>query len=141
MKWFQARGQQSDVAVSTRIRLARNVKGLSFGSRLHSAQAEKLIEEVKEAAAKGATAFSLIRVDEIRPEERMALYEKHLISREMMDKKPAALLLSEDESISVMINEEDHLRIQVMSAGIALKGCLEEAMKLGALVQQRLYFG
>ena len=81
MKWFQARGQQSDVAVSTRIRLARNVKGLSFGSRLQSAQAEKLIEEVKEAAAKGATAFSLIRVDEITPEERMALYEKHLISR------------------------------------------------------------
>lgn len=140
MKWFQARGQQSDVAVSTRIRLARNVKGLSFGSRLHSAQAEKLIEEVKEAAAKGATAFSLIRVDEIRPEERMALYEKHLISREMMDKKPAALLLSEDESISVMINEEDHLRIQVMSAGIALKECLEEAMKLDALLQQSLYF-
>ncbi len=140
MKWFQARGQQSDVAVSTRIRLARNVKGLSFGSRLHSAQAEKLIEEVKEAAAKGATAFSLIRVDEITPEERMALYEKHLISREMMDKKPAALLLSEDESISVMINEEDHLRIQVMSAGIALKECLEEAMKLDALLQQSLYF-
>ena len=136
MKWFQARGQQSDVAVSTRIRLARNVKGLSFGSRLQSAQAEKLIEEVKEAAAKGATAFSLIRVDEITPEERMALYEKHLISREMMDKKPAALLLSEDESISVMINEEDHLRIQVMSAGIALKECLEEAMKLDALLQQ-----
>lgn len=140
MKWFQARGQQSDVAVSTRIRLARNVKGLSFGSRLQSAQAEKLIEEVKEAAAKGATAFSLIRVDEITPEERMALYEKHLISREMMDKKPAALLLSEDESISVMINEEDHLRIQVMSAGIALKECLEEAMKLDALLQQSLYF-
>ena len=140
MKWFQARGQQSDVAVSTRIRLARNVKGLSFGSRLHSTQAEKLIEEVKEAAAKGATAFSLIRVDEITPEERMALYEKHLISREMMDKKPAALLLSEDESISVMINEEDHLRIQVMSAGIALKECLEEAMKLDALLQQSLYF-
>ena len=140
MKWFQARGQQSDVAVSTRIRLARNVKGLSFGSRLQSAQAEKLIEEVKEAAAKGATAFSLIRVDEITPEERMALYEKHLISREMMDKKPAALLLSEDESISVMINEEDHLRIQVMSAGIALKECLEKAMKLDALLQQSLYF-
>ena len=92
MKWFQARGSNRMCLASTRIRLARNVKGLSFGSRLHSTQAEKLIEEVKEAAAKGATAFSLIRVDEITPEERMALYEKHLISREMMDKKPAALL-------------------------------------------------
>lgn len=141
MKWFEAKGEQSDIAVSTRVRLARNVKGLPFGSRLEQKQAEKLIEGVKEAAAKMAGRhFSLIRIDQIEPQERMALYEKHLISRELMEKQPAGLLLSEDESLSVMINEEDHLRMQVMSAGIALAECLDEALKLDSLLQESLYF-
>ena len=141
MKWFEAKGEQSDIAVSTRVRLARNVKGLPFGSRLEQKQAEKLIEDVKEAAAKMAGRhFSLIRIDQIEPQERMALYEKHLISRELMKKQPAGLLLSEDESLSVMINEEDHLRMQVMSAGIALAECLDEALKLDSLLQESLYF-
>lgn len=141
MKWFEAKGEQSDIAVSTRIRLARNVKGLPFGNRLEQGQAEKLMGDVKEAAAKMAgKQFALIRIDQIEPQERMALYEKHLISRELMEKRPAGLLLSEDEAFSVMINEEDHLRMQVMSAGIALKECLDDALKLDSLLQESLYF-
>lgn len=141
MKWFEENGQESALAVSTRIRLARNFAGLPFGRRLQPQQVEEIIHQVKQATEKMAgKAFILIPLEKITPVERQALCEKHLISPDLLEKNPAALLLSQDEAISVMINEEDHLRLQVMGAGIAPKQCLEEALRLDALLQESISF-
>lgn len=139
-KWYTKQGPGPDLAVSTRVRLARNVQGLPFGQRLTREQAESLIARVEEAARRAASPFQTVRMDQLTPQQRMDLYEKHLISREMMNKAPAALLISQDEACSVMVNEEDHLRIQVMSAGQALDQCLEEALRMGALLEESLDF-
>lgn len=140
MKWYEKQAKGSDIAVSTRVRLARNVQGLPFGDRLSREQAETLISRAEAAAQRAALPFRTLRIDQIPPQQRADLYEKHLISREMMQKSPAALLISQDEACSVMVNEEDHLRIQVMSAGIDLDRCLEEALRLSSLLEESLEF-
>lgn len=140
VKWYEKQGPGPELAVSTRVRLARNVQGLPFGERLTREQAESLISRVEEAARRAAAPFQTVRMDQLAPQQRADLYEKHLISREMMNKSPAALLISQDEARSILVNEEDHLRIQVMSAGEALDKCLEEALRVGALLEESLEF-
>ena len=140
VKWYEKQGPGPELAVSTRVRLARNVQGLPFGERLTREQAESLIGRVEEAARRAAAPFQTVRMDQLAPQQRADLYEKHLISREMMNKSPAALLISQDEARSILVNEEDHLRIQVMSAGEALDKCLEEALRVGALLEESLEF-
>lgn len=141
MKWVEITGTHGAIAVSTRIRLARNLKGLPFGEKLTDQQAEELIEKVEQAASPAAgKKFVTRRMAELSGAEKAALYEKHLISREMLARKHAAVLLSEGEDISVMVGEEDHIRMQVLAGGMALKQCLEEAMRMDALLQENLYF-
>ncbi len=140
MKWYEKEGKGPDIAVSTRVRLARNVQGFPFGNRLSREQAETLISRAEAAVQRAALPFHTLRIDQIPPQQRADLYEKHLISRELMQKAPAALLISQDESCSMMVNEEDHLRIQVMGAGVDLDHCLEEALRLNAFLEESLEF-
>ena len=140
VKWYEKQGPGPELAVSTRVRLALTVHGLHFGDRLTRELAESLIGRVEEAARRAAAPFQTVRMDQLAPQQRADLYEKHLISREMMNKSPAALLISQDEARSILVNEEDHLRIQVMSAGEALDKCLEEALRVGALLEESLEF-
>lgn len=141
MNWVEITGTHGAIAVSTRIRLARNLKGLPFGEKLSDRQAEDLIAKVEQAVAPAAgKGFTTHRMSALSGAEKAALYEKHLISREMLARRNAAVLLSRGEDISVMVGEEDHIRLQVLAGGMALKDCLEEAMRMDALLQESLYF-
>lgn len=109
----------TDIILSCRVRLARNVRGLPFVSKMTMEQAESFIREVNEAINKDG-AYRLMHMVDLGDNERMRLVERHLCSRELAVEPKGALLLSRDETMSIMINEEDHIRIQCILPGLDL---------------------
>src|SRR5687767_11141042 len=122
--WLDASGEHSDIVISTRIRLARNIEGYAFSGRARDGERLRILAQVKDAV-QGIPRLRegvMLRVDELKPEDRLLLHERHLVSKELAgldNQQPvragAALFLSDDAG--VMINEEDHLRLQVLSSG------------------------
>lgn len=131
-KWYEYRTQESDIVISSRIRLARNITGYNFSPKLSNTDAATMVEElipVKEPLSKAAgTGFSSCMVTLLSDLEKKSLVEWHSVSPALINKPQATgLVLSEDDSISVMINEEDHLRIQALTPGVSLEDALEKA--------------
>lgn len=117
-KWYCGNGFQDDIVLSTRVRLARNLKGIPFPNRMNGDDGEKVISTVAEALENLNYKFTLIRLGELSDVERQRLFEEHYISQQML-KNPQhkAVFISEDESVAIMINEEDHIRFQSIFAG------------------------
>lgn len=129
-KWYEQSGAEGDICVSTRVRFARNLSRFPFPAKMTDEQARTLIDETSRAlaASKIGKDFRLIDMEQASATERSALVERHLISPDLANgSRPRAVLVSSDESVSVMINEEDHLRIQVLEAGLAPEKALERA--------------
>ena len=127
--WMAGGADESDIVLSSRIRLARNRSELPFPDRADEPAREEIIQNAA-AQMPGLTAavgkhFSLLKMAELSSAKRYVLVEKHLISPALAD-NPAgrAVLVSDDASISIMINEEDHFRIQAMRPGLDLIGAL-----------------
>jgi len=145
MRWLDASGPKSTIVLSTRIRLARNVRGIPFSQRAKDADRTAVLERVIEAAASSehlsaAVAFHL---DQMERAERQLLHERHLVSKELAGleresrPRPGAALLVQDQ-VGVMVNEEDHLRLHGMWSGFDLEDAYAEVeavdAELGRLV-------
>ena len=122
-KWYRIRGEENDVVQSTRIRLARNLEGYPFPVKLGFSEMEKVCEEVKNVVlADNQYSLSYIDMSSLNETQTVSLAERFLISPEFAsDTRGRGLLLSEDEKVSVMLCEEDHVRIQVISPGLDLE--------------------
>lgn len=145
MKWYLEMGPDGDVAVSTRIRLARNLAEYPFPSRLNPAAARKVDEQIKTAffAAQPSlqSEFTYYDMEQLTPARAMSMAERHLISPDFAQKRDiGALLLSNDESVSIMLNEEDHVRIQAMLPGMQLGEALQKANRYDDLLDSNLHF-
>jgi protein arginine kinase len=145
MKWYLETGPEGDVVVSTRIRLARNIAEFPFISRMTEEQSQNVIKNVKDAlfSANGATVdnFEFYEMEKLTPARAMSLAERHLISPQFaQNKKGCALLLSKDNSVSIMLNEEDHIRIQAMLPGMQLKQALKTANLFDDLLDEKLSY-
>lgn len=125
-KWYEAEEGYNDVVISSRIRLARNLAEYNFRDRLSDEAAEELVEKIRGlssgiASKEGMEYYSCV-VNKLNPIERNSLMERHTISPALKKKnQTTGLILSEDESVSIMINEEDHIRIQAMSYGQSMR--------------------
>lgn len=144
-KWYEKAGDAADVACSTRVRLARNLKRLPFPARASLEQKAQVAGMVKAALLEGNSVlsreFKFVPMEELSPEEALSLAERHLVSPEFIsDRQGKAVLVSEDESVSIMINEEDHLRIQVLREGLSLKEAAETADRIDTLLGEALDF-
>lgn len=144
-KWYEKSGEQGSVVISTRVRLARNLNDYSFPCRMTLEQRKEVAEKVRTALIDGNSAiandFEYIDMSRISKIKASSLVEKHLISPIFAtDTQGKYLLLSKDESISIMINEEDHLRIQVMEAGLDLEKAYDTADKIDTLLDNTLKF-
>ena len=130
--WLDGAGPQSDLVVSTRIRLARNLSGVPFTHRAREEQLQGVVASVSSAAS-STNAFResfLLRMNEVGPLDRQILVERHLVSHELGDgARPRGILLGPEERLSLMINEEDHLRLQAMASGFQLAGAWAVADK------------
>lgn len=139
-RWMEAGGAHPEIVLSSRVRLARNLDNLPFPHRMSEADAERLLkvaeEGVREINLMGFPAkVELYRLAETPALERQILVDKHLISpQQAKDARAKAVAVSDDEAISIMINEEDHLRLQVLAPGLQL----QEAWRVASLVDDAL---
>lgn len=127
------------MVLSTRIRLARNFEGMPFPNRLSPQQAGEVVDRAASAIAKSpmGSDFSLIFLKSNTPTENNALVERHLVSPDLLKHVDrGAVLLSKEKNISIMICEEDHLRIQAIMDGCELDGAYELASKADDIIAQ-----
>lgn len=125
-------GAQQAIVLSTRIRLARNLEGYPFPGWAKPAQRQEIAQKCWEALEK-LPRFKkghFLKMNELSDMDRAVLVERHLVSKELASGKSGAAVISRDQTSSVMINEEDHLRIQVVKAGWHLRGTWNIAEQL-----------
>lgn len=134
--WSTGKGEQSDVVLCSRIRLARNFAAYPFPLKATAETSQKVLEIMQGFCAKNK-AYHFIKMEELSPLEKRVLLEKHLISPEFAagDGKYKGLVLDDDNLTSIMVNEEDHLRLQCFAPGMDLMGLWDKADKLDDLIE------
>ena len=143
--WYQNEAVNSDIAVSSRIRIARNLKGIPFSSKMSLEQQQSLNKKVKQAITNSNSSFAkslkYIEMRDIPENQRFAMVERHIISPEFAAKGlDGAIILSSDESISIMVGEEDHIRIQVILGGLNIDEAYNIADEIDTLLYNSLDF-
>ncbi len=138
LNWYLQSGNEGDVVSSTRIRLARNIKGFNFVNRYTKNDANKIIEMMENIIPNLGYGLKLIRLKDLDDITKISLVEKHLISPEFSYNKgeTGAIAINDDENICIMINEEDHLRIQVLSTGLELENALNLAIEIDKKLEE-----
>ena len=143
-KWYASCGKEADTVISTRIRLARNIAGIPFPSRMSAEQRAEVNKAVKDAVFSDparAKKFKYLEMSTLPDITVMSMVERHLISPEFAQNRDGkALILSDDESISIMLCEEDHIRIQVMRAGFAPDEAYAEADRIDDIIGESVKY-
>ena len=142
MSWYNTLGEHGDIVLSTRVRLARNLEDLPFPVRLDRDGKKTVCNCVKDALSDYTEAeLKFIDMEELSQGDAVSLAEKHLISPEFAyDSTGRALLQSEDEEISIMLCEEDHIRIQVILPGLSQNEAFEKAEKIDKAIESKLNY-
>jgi protein arginine kinase len=147
MAWLDASGPSSQLVLSTRVRLARNLANYRFGTRATPEDRQAVLAQVLEAARETVSLRKALtfRLDRLDATDRLLLHERHLVSKELAGLegsgavRPGAALLVQDRS-GVMLNEEDHLRLQGIRSGFDLEATYQEVDRLDSELGQRLPF-
>ena len=142
-EWLRGSGPESDIVISSRIRLARNLADFPFMSRTSPADRAEIERTVRERLSPVGDSLGLtyLEVHRLDPLDRQFLVERQLISRELADAEGArGVAISGNEQASLMVNEEDHLRIQVMHSGLDLPAAWEQISGLDEQLGGRLTF-
>ena len=143
--WYSKEAKENNIVVSTRVRLARNLENTPFPSFMDNDAKKQVSEQVKKAILESDTPFSkslkYISMDDVPENEIYAMVERHIISPEFAKNSAGrSIIISEDESICVMICEEDHIRIQVILPGLSLEEAYDIANKIDDLLASKLKF-
>lgn len=144
-EWMKGKGPESEIIFSSRVRLARNLSNLTFPMLMNSSQAEQVVSMVEEVWKKDTPEAlkdaELIRMKDLSDLEKRVLVEKHLISPHLAEESEyGAVLLNKEESVSIMLNEEDHVRIQCLFPGLQLKEAWKLASDLDDWLERHLNF-
>ena len=133
MAWYNTTGPLADTVISSRVRLARNIKGYPFPSRLDANNANEIIEKI--SAPLESAGFRRINFSDISPIMATSYVERHYVSPEFATMEtPHTLLLQETNGTAIMLCEEDHLRIQSILSGLSL----DEAYQNASTIEKRL---
>ena len=143
MTWYIDQGPESDIIISSRVRLARNVSRYPFPHRMDSQQARQAADEIVRSYymddAERKCHYLMVDLETLSDEDRLALAEKRLISEDLAKSGPDhRAIISRDEAVSIMINEEDHIRIQSMQAGLNLEKAYEAAAQAAMILERTL---
>ncbi|MDO5554369.1 MAG: protein arginine kinase [Planctomycetia bacterium] len=140
-EWLRGVGPNSDIVVSSRVRLARNLEGYPFTNRASESELEALLARVATTLTEefSPETTALFSVNNLTAVDKLFLLERQLISQEMIDSAcPRAVLFDCDEQFSIMVNEEDHLRLQAITSGFDLKTAWKRLTKLDDQLSERL---
>lgn len=143
-KWMEGTGPDNDVVISSRIRLARNLNAIPFPHFMSDENAASVLSAVKDAVSEDKIVakigpLEIVDMKELSVTERQILVEKHLISPQHAEDSPnRAVIITQDEAVSIMVNEEDHLRIQCLQPGFQLKETWKLADQIDDLLEEKL---
>ena len=146
-EWMQGDGPDSDVVISTRVRLARNVSGHVFCSMAEEPEFQHIAEIVESATAdavargnlKQLSNASVVKLNHLSDIDREFLIERNLISRDLVERNGAGeTIVGEKEIASIMVNEEDHIRLQVINAGLQLRKSWEMISDIDDALEQEI---
>jgi protein arginine kinase len=145
MSWLEASGPENVLVLSTRIRLARNLQAQPFPGRASDDQRRAIMHDVLDAGRTSPVLASAatVEVDRLTELERLVLHERHLVSKELAGigrasgSRAAAGLLTTGE-LGIMVNEEDHLRMQSLVSGFALADAYSRLERLDSDLGGRL---
>jgi protein arginine kinase len=142
-EWLRGTGPESDIVISSRIRLARNVAAFPFTNRASAYQKAEIEIMLRDRVARLELdpRLEYINVPNLSPLDRQFLVERQLISRELAAAEgPRGVALGPRETVSLMINEEDHLRLQVMRSGFALDEAWQDIDRVDDLLEARISY-
>lgn len=144
--WMAGKGPEGDIVLSSRIRLARNLAGEPFPNRADAASAGEVLAEVRKSVAdlrkSDNHGYMFVEMDKLSSLERNVLVEKHIISPDLAE-RPAnrALIVRDDAAVSIMLNEEDHIRIQCLVPGLDVETAAALADSVDDVLEARLEYG
>lgn len=143
--WLREKGPDSDIVLSSRIRLARNFQDVTFPTVANELDLSKIQDFMKEQYVGSSylnyANFQYVQMSELTAIEKQVLVEKHLISPHLASRaQKAGALISENEQASIMINEEDHIRIQLYYPGFQLTKALEEALEIDDWLEEKISY-
>jgi protein arginine kinase len=142
-EWLRGTGPNSDIVMSSRIRLARNIEEQPFTHWATKKQEKETLELLEQAVLttdfmRGSLYVKMLEIDDV---DKQFLLERHLISREhIVHPEYKSVVVGDKEVANIMINEEDHLRIQVMQSGFNLQECWRIANRLDDALHKRVKF-
>ena len=132
MNWYLQNGKESDVVISTRVRLSRNIKGIPFINRASKEELKEVYDKVKEITPSLGYNLKFLSLDDMDSITKQSLVEKHLISPDFAKTKMpyTAVVINDDENICIMVNEEDHIKLQVFTSGLDINNLLNLAIEI-----------
>ncbi len=131
---------RSSIVVSSRVRLARNLEDYKFPNKLDDVESVEIINKIKQSLDSYDIGFNGILMNEADMLYKEYLLEKHLISKELSSESKGAVFINEQKTLSIMVNEEDHLRIQSLLPGLHLDDAYEFCDKLDDLLEKDLRY-
>ena len=145
LKWYEQLAPDNDVVISSRVRLARNLENYPFSSKLTEEQAISLVDDVKvitnTLSEKNNRRYYSCNISTLSEIDKIAMVERHIVSPLLAEKEQTTgLILADDETVSVMINEEDHVRIQAIVGGLNLEQAYQEADHVDDIAYEKLHF-
>lgn len=146
IKWYEKNGPEGDVVISTRIRFARNLAKFPFPCKLKNDQRKEIIKLIKNAVNSDELSsnyknLKFLDFNDLDELSKLSLLEKHIVSPDFISgSNEKGLIVSDDDSISIMINEEDHIRLQVMAQGLNFEKAFEIADELDSYLDGKLSF-
>lgn len=140
--WYLQNGKNSDVVISSRVRLARNLANIPFPTKFSNKQAKQVLEKLKEITPSIGYGLKFIDLNGLDDITKLSLVEKHVISPEaaMNKSKLGAIIINDEENICIMVNEEDHLHIQVFSSGLELENLKNLAIEIDEKLDSMLQY-
>ena len=140
MIWYK--DNNSDIVISTRIRLARNIEGIPFPSALKNTK--EVTEQIKGSILSSNSTlskdFEFINLDEICALEKEKLREEHLISPQMVNGQGRSVMINKDRTMSIMLMEEDHIRLQIIEGGDRLFEAYETASRVDDVIEESVSY-
>jgi len=138
-EWISGEGPTHDIVVSSRIRLARNIAGFPFVNRATEQERREIVSLIAQKSPKWAGGMVFIDLNTVSSLDRHLLLERHLISAgHMRGTRPRGVAVGADQSLSVMVNEEDHLRLQMLRPGEQLRQVFEGINKVDDEVEAEI---
>ncbi len=143
--WYDIDSSNNGIVISSRIRLARNLKKYPFYMKITKEQSEAMIEDIKNAVFNNQNLLNenleYIELNKLDKVNKISMVEKHIISPALVKSiKPTALILKQDETISIMLNEEDHIRIQVIATDDNIDEVYKLSNKIDDLIEENVEY-